>query len=407
MKYRDEITYYKPVTIELPNGKYQRVQRYRVPGMIKPKKKTVTMSKKTALAERKADEKIKEKIYKALDVANLTNPMITASELADRFLEAYKQQGKTYNTNASKAFMLKYFKNYFKDKPFITITTVQLNKYFNHLLYVENKSNNTVSKAKSNTNQLFNYAFKLGYIDNNPAKDVMIDYKDESNKKNERIENFYLTDAELVKILNKCKEKGREDYHDLFYWLYLTGLRIGEGSALKVKDIFQDKKTGFYYADINGTLIKRTGKKAEKQPKTKTPAGMRKIVLPQEAVDIFMRRKVGKKNDDFIFTNRITGSPMDRTTVGPFLRRLCKTCAISKHVTTHIFRHTHVSKLSEENYPLELISKRVGHEDSEITRKIYQHITENAQSKFDEQMQYFNFVPKLSQNENNPAKNHR
>ncbi|QNQ82188.1 tyrosine-type recombinase/integrase [Lactobacillus sp. PV012] len=41
---------------------------------------------------------------------------------------------------------------------------------------------------------------------------------------------------------------------------------------------------------------------------------------------------------------------------------------------THIFRYTHISKLAEKGYSLELISKRVGHHDSALTRRIYYHI---------------------------------
>ena len=60
-----------------------------------------------------------------------------------------------------------------------------------------------------------------------------------------------------------------------------------------------------------------------------------------------------------------------------------------KQITSHIFRHTHVSKLAEEGYPLSLITDRVGHGDSDITRKIYLHITHKQHLKFDEAIQNF------------------
>ncbi|NME29756.1 hypothetical protein HF869_01415 [Lactobacillus amylovorus subsp. animalium] len=53
--------------------------------------------------------------------------------------------------------------------------------------------------------------------------------------------------------MDYCDEKKRLDYKEFFQWLYLTGMRIGEGSAIQVKDILKIDDT--YYADVNGTLI--------------------------------------------------------------------------------------------------------------------------------------------------------
>ncbi|WP_425325621.1 tyrosine-type recombinase/integrase [Paenibacillus peoriae] len=47
-----------------------------------------------------------------------------------------------------------------------------------------------------------------------------------------------------------------------------------------------------------------------------------------------------------------------------------------KEATPHIFRHTHISMLSEAGVDLKTIMKRVGHDDPETTLKIYTHVTE-------------------------------
>ena len=46
-------------------------------------------------------------------------------------------------------------------------------------------------------------------------------------------------------------------------------------------------------------------------------------------------------------------------------------------------------KLAEEGYPLSLITDRVGHANSDITRKIYLHVTHKQHLEFDEAIQNF------------------
>lgn len=53
---------------------------------------------------------------------------------------------------------------------------------------------------------------------------------------------------------------------------------------------------------------------------------------------------------------------------------------INKTLTSHIFRHTLVSRLAEYNVPLKTIMQRVGHSDSKTTIKIYTHITKKLKA---------------------------
>ncbi len=47
------------------------------------------------------------------------------------------------------------------------------------------------------------------------------------------------------------------------------------------------------------------------------------------------------------------------------------------NIHTHIFRHTHVALLIEQNIPIKVISQRLGHSDIKTTLSIYTHVTEN------------------------------
>lgn len=53
---------------------------------------------------------------------------------------------------------------------------------------------------------------------------------------------------------------------------------------------------------------------------------------------------------------------------------------IQKNLTSHIFRHTLVSRLAENNVPLKAIMDRVGHADAKTTIQIYTHVTKKMKS---------------------------
>ncbi|MEK5086588.1 tyrosine-type recombinase/integrase [Paenibacillus sp. FSL M8-0228] len=67
------------------------------------------------------------------------------------------------------------------------------------------------------------------------------------------------------------------------------------------------------------------------------------------------------------------------------MERILKKTSIKKKATPHIFRHTHISMLTEAEVDIKTIMKRVGHDDAKTTLKVYTHVTEkmkkNANAK--------------------------
>ncbi len=74
----------------------------------------------------------------------------------------------------------------------------------------------------------------------------------------------------------------------------------------------------------------------------------------------------------WIFCTR-EGGPLDIT----FVNHMLKKIKFPKKLTTHIFRHTHISLLAEQGVPLKAIMQRVGHNDPTTTMAIYTHVTED------------------------------
>ncbi|TSB44921.1 tyrosine-type recombinase/integrase [Alkalicoccobacillus porphyridii] len=78
---------------------------------------------------------------------------------------------------------------------------------------------------------------------------------------------------------------------------------------------------------------------------------------------------------NFLFS-RPNGYPYITKTVATRMERLMSMTSIKKKATPHIFRHTHISMLTEAGVDLPTIMKRVGHEDVATTMKVYTHVTE-------------------------------
>ena len=381
------VKYFTPQVTKMANGNYQYSIRYRDASFDGVRKKSVVIKKNTTYAKNNAEKIVKNKIMTSL--GQLGQISITFGNLSQKYFGTLEKRGVAYKTITTYRAQLNQMNKVFKDKHIATITTVQINRYLDDILYKRNLTNKTAHSYQSLLNQIFSYAKQFGYIADNPMNDVKINYKDESQKRQFRTENWYLSDDEMGKIVEGCEEQQRPDYRDFILWLYLTGMRIGEGSAIQVQDIYQKDHT--YYAKVNGTLIRKVGIGLVKQPYTKTKSSSRDVALPQQAVDLFLQNSKNKTNDSFLFVNKRTGNPFSPGTLNPVIQNICKNKGIDKHITSHIFRHTHVSKLSELGYPLDVISKRVGHENEEITRKIYLHITNKKADKFNELIKDFKF----------------
>ena len=62
---------------------------------------------------------------------------------------------------------------------------------------------------------------------------------------------------------------------------------------------------------------------------------------------------------------------------------------IQKNLTSHIFRHTLVSRLAENRVPLKAIMDRVGHADAKTTTQIYTHVTKKLKANVAEIMENY------------------
>ncbi|MDT4077522.1 site-specific integrase, partial [Staphylococcus aureus] len=173
----------------------------------------------------------------------------------------------------------------------------------------------------------------------------------------------------------------------------LTGMRIGELQALQEKDIDLLNKT----INITGTIhrIKYEEGFGYKDT-TKTISSKRSISINSRTVEIFkkiiLENKMLKRwnssyvDRGFIFTTK-KGNPLCNNQIAGVLKKTTKALNMNKKVTTHTFRHTHITLLVEMNVSLKAIMKRVGHVDEKTTIRIYTHVTEKMDRELTQKLE--------------------
>ncbi|MDC7953562.1 tyrosine-type recombinase/integrase [Liquorilactobacillus mali] len=360
---------------KLAEKKFKFIERYKDPYTDKYVRVSVLMNSNSTHAVKQAQQTLDRKISKKLHQHSQKVTEITIGELIKEWLALYKKRVRN-STYMSTYYSLKTFKN--KINTDISVSKIDkklVKKILEGLIYDDKLSNRYISALKSRLNMVFKYAVSQNYTKSNPISNLEIIYS--SSGLASSTKNKFLDQNELKSLLHYTYEKNYM-YGCLFEWLYLTGMRAGEALALNKNDIFKDK--GTYFVDINGTLD-YLGLRIEDHKKTsstKTVSGMRTISLPKRAVEIYKQLCLITESSDFLFQTS-NATPIEIRAINLFLRIASKKLKIDKHLSSHIFRHTHISKLAELGTPLYVIQERVGHKSSKITAQIYLHVTQKAQ----------------------------
>ena len=376
---------------ELPNGKYKFFERYKDPYTEKLKKVSVTMEKKTPQARNQAAILLQEKIKQKLGEKQHFVSDITFEKLYEEFEENWKHGVKNSTVYASKNVKKEILKQIEGDYLVRNIDRRLLQKVIDQLLQDE-RSHNYVSKIKFKLNQIMKFAVRMNYIDTNEMLFVEMPRKvittDDLRKKNTK----YLDQKEFKLFIQNLKEEALCDYRITKYIriakvLFLTGMRYGELAALNYKeDIDFSKKT---------IHIKHTYDFRQKERTTpKTVKSDRVITAPQKVLDIIKEQIIENATNgfdtDFIFINTL-GEPITNVRVIAALKRHGQKIGIDKNITTHMFRHSHISLLAELGIPLTAIMDRVGHSDSKTTLEIYSHVTQKMVSDISSKLDKIKF----------------
>jgi integrase len=65
---------------------------------------------------------------------------------------------------------------------------------------------------------------------------------------------------------------------------------------------------------------------------------------------------------------------------------------LGRRITAHALRHTHASLLLAEGIDIDTISRRLGHENSKVTKEIYLHVTQKIIESDNEKLSKVNIL---------------
>lgn len=362
---------------ELSNGKYKFFERYKDPYTEKLKKVSVTMEKKTPQARNQAALLLQEKIKQKLNKKQVES--ITFEEIYKLFYKSWSQTVKESTKHNCKSIDKKMKEVIPSDTLLANLDRRFLQEAIEKV--IETNGHIAAKKVRHRLRGIFKYAVQYSYIENNEVDYTTIPQRPKTLEELEKKRNNFLTMDEIKALVNVLN--GREyhqKYADMVLVLSLTGMRYGELTALQLKNIdFQNNKieiTGnFDSVNKIKTLPKTTNSiRTIKASKTVMEAIQRQIARLSERFQLL-------SSDDYIFCFERWNQPTTISCFIQILKKYGKEAGIDKNLTSHIFRHSHISFLAESGLPIKSIMDRVGHSNAKMTLEIYSHTTQDMEDK--------------------------
>lgn len=274
-----------------------------------------------------------------------------------------------------------YYKHVAPTMGLLKISNIEL-FHINQFLNEKRKSVSvhTINNIKTVLSGMFKMAQKQKYMIVNPITllETCKNYEVDVNKKRK-----ILTDDEINTFLTYGTSK-KHCFIDLYKFLLMTGVRIGEALALRWSDVDFEKRV----ISINKTFMQTVKvKKYNQTPKSKS--SVRLMPISDELLELLNFHKTTKfSGDDFVFVGK-RKQPLSKNSVDRSLDNLIigfnkkeedlaqkenREPQFLPHIHPHMFRHTFATKCFEKNIPPKIVQNYLGHASVKTALDVYTHI---------------------------------
>lgn len=228
-----------------------------------------------------------------------------------------------------------------KDIPIKDVTRGFIQDFEHFLRMSKECANNTTVRYLRYLKNVLQYAISNKWISEDPFLGRRF--------KRTKAEREFLTEPELEALmaLDLSAFPRIESVRDCFVFCCFTGLAFIDVKTLKRTDISTD-------AD---------GKMWIRKPREKTNE---LSVIPLLPLPLEIMRKY--ENHPTVLTTGVVLPVMSNQKVNAYLKELADLAKITKHLTSHIARHTFATMSLNNHVPLETISKMLGHSDIKTTQ---------------------------------------
>lgn len=363
---------------------------------------------------------LKAKLAVAVDEAKRSNLLpgvdgksVTLSEWFEEWFVKYKAlMLKDGGSPSYKRKFLNYYGTRIGSKPLADIRQIHVQTAIADMLK-EGRTSRSVREATGILQSCVEAAIANGLMFLNPVLGVMI-------PKCEKVERRVLTVEEQEIFLGYLKAT-KSWYEEMYKFMLLTGMRIGEVGGLQWEDV--DFTSRFIYVKRSLTYQYEDGKKIMRLTSPKTENSVRKIPFFGETREVLEKQfeKVKRKREDLgkrwrqpeeygnlVFLTSM-GSPIGRYSIESDMRYvtqqindMLKTEALYsggipknfERVHPHALRHTFATRCFEKGMTPRAVQEIMGHANYNTTVS-YTHVLDDIKSKEAER------VGEFLQNKNN------
>lgn len=363
---------------------------------------------------------LKAKLAVAVDEAKRSNLLpgvdgksVTLSEWFEEWFVKYKAPMlKDGGSPSYKRKFLNYYGTRIGSKPLADIRQIHVQTAIADMLK-EGRTSRSVREATGILQSCVEAAIANGLMFLNPVLGVMI-------PKCEKVERRVLTVEEQEIFLGYLKAT-KSRYEEMYKFMLLTGMRIGEVGGLQWEDV--DFTSRFIYVKRSLTYQYEDGKKIMRLTSPKTENSVRKIPFFGETREVLEKQfeKVKRKREDLgkrwrqpeeygnlVFLTSM-GSPIGRYSIESDMRYvtqqindMLKTEALYsggipknfERVHPHALRHTFATRCFEKGMTPRAVQEIMGHANYNTTVS-YTHVLDDIKSKEAER------VGEFLQNKNN------
>lgn len=233
-------------------------------------------------------------------------------------------------------------------------------------------SNATVRGIHMMLHNALDRAVKERLILRNPTEDCIIPKIEKQEMKILHPEDMsaYLAAAEKHNAL------------PMFYLELVSGIRKGELVALLWDDLDPERRT----ISVSKQAAVRNGEITISRPKTET--SVRKISIPQDAVDLLIQEHEKHPENLYMFPSPKTGGMYYPDSVVNLHKRILKDAGL-EHIRFHDLRHTFATMALQNGVDVKTVSTMLGHYDAGFTLRTYTHSTRAAQEDAAQKMGSF------------------
>ena len=226
-------------------------------------------------------------------------------------------------------------------------------------------SSATVRSLHLMLHNVLNRAVKERLILRNPTEDCIA-------PKVQKFEMQILQPEHIKTYLDAAEKRG---LLPMFYLELVSGLRKGELTALLWSDLDITNRT----ISVSKQYVKNpNGELTLSRPKTET--SVRKVSVPQEAVDLLVAEHKRHPNNPYMFPSPITREMYHTDPIVNLHKKILKDAGLP-HIRFHDLRHTFATLALQNGVDVKTVSSMLGHYDAGFTLRTYTHATRQKQDE--------------------------